>query len=249
MARGRLEGRRALVTGAARGIGLATAKRFCDEGAAVALADIRLEEVKERADELVFHGTTTAAIGLDVSDEASVESAFSQASAELGGLDVLVANAGVVHFRPIGDEELDPFQRVVAVNLVGVFLCFRAAARLFREQRRGVILATASQAGRHGYPSLGAYCASKFGVIGLVEALAKELGPHGVRVNCVAPGLIGTDMYELVAANAGRPLTDDVPLRRIGTPEEVAEVFAFLASERASYVSGATISIDGGEGT
>jgi NAD(P)-dependent dehydrogenase (short-subunit alcohol dehydrogenase family) len=249
MGTGLLEGRRALVTGAARGIGLSTARRFCEEGAAVALADIRLEEARSRAQELVVHGPKSIALEVDVSDEASVERCFAEAQEQLGGLDVLVANAGIARFGPLDEEELAAFERIVAVNLTGVFLCFRAAARLFRERRRGVILATASQAGRHGYANLGAYCASKFGVVGLVEALAKELGPYGVRVNCVAPGLVDTEMYELVVENAGRSLAEEVPMRRIGRPEEIAEVFAFLASDRASYVSGATIPIDGGEGS
>ena len=115
---------------------------------------------------------------------------MAEARDRLGGLEVLVANAGVLRMQSLVEEEVEAFRGVIEVNLLGVFLSFRAAARLFREQRRGVILATASQAGRHGYASLGAYCASKFGVVGLVEVLAKELGPFGVRVNCVAPGLI-----------------------------------------------------------
>jgi 3-oxoacyl-[acyl-carrier protein] reductase len=236
------------VTGAARGIGLATAQRFCEEGAAVALSDV-LGDAEERAAELRGNGHEAIAIRLDVAVEDEVERGVAEARDRLGGLDVLVANAGVVRTRSLVEEEVEAFRGVIEVNLLGVFLCFRAAARLFREQRRGVILATASQAGRHGYASLGAYCASKFGVVGLVEVLAKELGPFGVRVNCVAPGLIRTDMYDLVVENAGRPLGDDVPMRRIGEPAEVAEVLAFLASDRASYVSGATISIDGGEGS
>jgi 3-oxoacyl-[acyl-carrier protein] reductase len=240
-----LPGKRALVTGAARGIGLATARRFREEGAAVALADVDGRVLAEAAAGI----QGSVAVPFDVTDEHAVESGIATAAEQLGGLDVLVANAGIARFRPLPDEELEAFERVIAVNLVGVFLCLRASARIFRAQRSGVILATASQAGRHGYASLGAYCASKFGVVGLVEALAKDLAPYGVRVNCVAPGLIRTAMYDAVVQNAGRDLDDTVPMGRVGDPGEVAEVFAFLASDRASYVSGATVSIDGGEGS
>jgi NAD(P)-dependent dehydrogenase (short-subunit alcohol dehydrogenase family) len=240
-----LEGKRALVTGAARGIGLATARRFRDEGATVALSDVDRPALAKAA--AGIEGAVT--VPFDVTDENAVETGIATAAEELGGLDVLVANAGIVRFRPLPDEELEAFERVIAVNLVGVFLCLRGAAKILRAQRSGVILATASQAGRHGYAGLGAYCASKFGVIGLVESLAKELGPYGVRVNCVAPGLIRTGMYDAVVQNAGRELDDAVPMGRVGDPGEVAELLAFLASDRASYVSGATVSIDGGEGS
>jgi NAD(P)-dependent dehydrogenase (short-subunit alcohol dehydrogenase family) len=240
-----LEGKRALVTGAARGIGLATARRFRDEGATVALSDVDRPALAKAA--AGIEGAVT--VPFDVTDENAVETGIATAAEELGGLDVLVANAGIVRFRPLPDEELEAFERVIAVNLVGVFLCLRGAAKILRAQRSGVILATASQAGRHGYAGLGAYCASKFGVIGLVESLAKELGPYGVRVNCVAPGLIRTGMYNAVVQNAGRELDDAVPMGRVGDPGEVAELLAFLASDRASYVSGATVSIDGGEGS
>jgi NAD(P)-dependent dehydrogenase (short-subunit alcohol dehydrogenase family) len=240
------------VTGAARGIGLATARRLREEGAAVAVSDV-LPELAERAAEL-----GALAVPFDVTDEASVATGVAEAHAGLGGLDTLVAVAGVLHTSPVLEEELDAFRRVLEVNLIGTFLCCREAGRLFRKQGRGVILATSSQAGLHGYPHMAAYCASKFGVVALVEALAKELGPDGVRVNAVAPGLIATDMHEAhVAAVAGRLGTDPeearrrlvagVPLARAGTPEEVAEMFVFLASDRASYVSGATVRIEGGE--
>jgi NAD(P)-dependent dehydrogenase (short-subunit alcohol dehydrogenase family) len=247
-----LEGRRALVTGAARGIGLATARRFREEGATVAVSDV-LPELAGAASSI-----GAIAVPFDVTDEAAVEAGVPEAHARLGGLDTLVAVAGVLHMASVLEDDLDAFRRVLDVNLLGTFLCCRAAGRLFREQGRGVILATSSQAGLHGYPNMGAYCASKFGVIGLVEALAKELGPHGVRVNAVAPGLIATEMHDAhVAGVAGRLGTDPeqarrrlvagVPLGRAGTPEEVADVFVFLASDRASYISGATVRIEGGE--
>jgi len=171
---------------------------------------------------------------------------------------VLVANAGIVEAGPLLETDTQMFLRILDVNLTGVFFCMRAAGKLMREQGQGVILVTASQAGRHGYPGLGPYCASKFGVVGLVEVLAKELAADGVRVNCVAPGFIQTHMEDHVVENvasrrglgraeAYQAVLDTIPYGRAGLPEEVADAFVYLASDRASYVSGATLVVDGGE--
>jgi NAD(P)-dependent dehydrogenase (short-subunit alcohol dehydrogenase family) len=252
-----LAGRLALVTGAGSGIGLATARRFKSEGAEVCLADVREEAVSEAARELGAPYVT-----FDVTDEDSVERGVGQAESALGGLDVLVANAGVLVVGSIVDGTVADLRRVLDVNLVGVFLQYRAAARRFRDQGRGVILATASQAGRHGYANLGAYCASKFGVVALTESLAKELAPHGVRVNCVAPALVATTMQDDLAAGyataRGRGETAAavreamvrvVPVGRMADADEVARVLVFLASDLATYVSGVTVPIDAAECT
>jgi sorbitol-6-phosphate 2-dehydrogenase len=236
-----LTGRRALVTGAARGIGAATVERFRTEGAAVCGADLS--------------GTDLVC---DVTDEAAVARVFDAASEQLGGLDVLVANAGIVHTSLLADESLADFRRVLDVNLVGVFLCMREAARRFGEG--GVILATASQAGRHGYGNLASYCASKFGVVALTESLAKELAPRGIRVACVAPAIVDTPLQDQLQEGYARlggtsreavreALVADIPTGRVASPDEVARVFAFLASDLASYVSGVTVPIDAGECT
>jgi NAD(P)-dependent dehydrogenase (short-subunit alcohol dehydrogenase family) len=238
-----LEGRRALVTGAGRGIGAATVARFRAEGARVIGADL-----------------TGADVALDVTDEQQVRVVFDQADAELGGVNCVVANAGIVHTSAVADETLSDLRRVLDVNLIGVFLVLREAARRFPGRGGGVVLATASQAGRHGYEHLGSYCASKFAVIGLVEALAKELAPANVRVACVAPAIVDTPLQDAlqagyaahrgVAAQAVRDaLLRDVPIGRAADPAEVASVFAFLASDLASYVSGVTVPIDAGEGS
>lgn len=254
-AAGLLAGRHALVTGAARGIGLATARRFLEEGANVVLCDALAADVEAAAAEL-----GAVAVPFDVADEHAVEAGVAEAERLLGGLDVLVANAGILRQGPLLDQPLAEVRETLDVNLLGVLNCFRAAGSRFRDRGGGVLLATASQAGLHGYPGLGAYCASKFGVIALVETLAKELGPYGVRVNAVAPGLIETAMHRAhmagIAERAGRDAEDvrrrlvaGVPLGRPGEPAEVADAFVYLASGLASYVSGATIHIEGGECT
>jgi NAD(P)-dependent dehydrogenase (short-subunit alcohol dehydrogenase family) len=254
-----LSGRRALVTGAARGIGLATAQRFCEEGAAVALSDV-IPDLEPVVEELVAAGHEAVAVPFDVTDEDAVEAGVSEARERLGGLDTLVANAGILRFVPALDTSLELWRQILDVNLTGVFLCLRAAGRLFREQGRGVLLATSSQAGLRGYRGEAAYCASKFGVVGLVEVMAKELAPHGVRVNCVAPGTVDTPMQDLVveefASRTGgdtetgrKALLATIPFGRGSAPEEIANAFVYLASDLASYVSGATLVVDGGEGS
>ncbi len=236
-----LAGRRALVTGAGRGIGLATVERFRAEGATAIGCDL-----------------DGAELHCDVTDEAAVTAVFEAAAARLGGLDTVVANAGIVRTRALADETLADFRRVLDVNLVGVFLTMREAAR--RLEQGGVILATASQAGRHGFAELGAYCASKFAVVGLVETLAKELAPRRIRVACVAPAIVDTQMqdalqegYALERGTTRERVRDGimrtVPTGVAATPDEVARVFAFLASDLASYISGATIAVDAGECT
>jgi NAD(P)-dependent dehydrogenase (short-subunit alcohol dehydrogenase family) len=238
---GLLAGRRALVTGAARGIGRATVERFRAEGAAVCGADL-----------------ADADLVCDVTDEAAVSAMFDAAEARLDGLDVVVANAGIVHTSLLANESLHDFRRVLDVNLIGVFLCMREAARRFPARGGGVILATASQAGRHGYRNLGSYCASKFAVVALTETLAKELAPQGVRVACVAPAIVDTPMQDALQEGYARDrgiaretirtgIVGRIPTGRPADPAEVADVFAFLASDLASYVSGVTVPIDAGE--
>jgi NAD(P)-dependent dehydrogenase (short-subunit alcohol dehydrogenase family) len=238
-----LTGRRALVTGAASGIGRATVERFRAEGAAVVGCDL-----------------AGADLVCDVTDEAAVAAAFDAAERQLGGLDVAVANAGIVHTAALADETVADLRRVLDVNLVGVFLILREAARRFPARGGGVILATASQAGRHGFTTLGSYCASKFAVVGLCESLAKELAPAGVRVACVAPAIVDTPLQDALQEGYAEHLgtsraairaaiLSDVPVGRAAAPDEVARVFAFLASDLASYVSGVTVPIDAGECT
>jgi NAD(P)-dependent dehydrogenase (short-subunit alcohol dehydrogenase family) len=232
-----LHGRRALVTGAAAGIGAATVARFRAEGAEVFGVDAAPD-----------HRGVIA----DVTDPGQMAAAIESA----GELDVCVANAGVSLVEPFLEGGIHSWRRVLEVNLVGVMVTFQAAARAM--PRGGRLLATASIAGIHGEPNAAAYCSSKAGVIALVKTLSIELAPRGITVNAVAPGQIATGMnrrdLELAAEREGRPADDllrehlagRVPAGRLGEPEEVASVLAFLASD-AGFVNGEVIRVDGGE--
>jgi NAD(P)-dependent dehydrogenase (short-subunit alcohol dehydrogenase family) len=235
---GSLEGRRALVTGAAAGIGAATVARFRAEGARVVGVDA----------DPAYSGVVA-----DVTDPDQIAAAVLAA----GELDICVANAGISLMQPFLDGDLGSWERVLRVNLLGVMNTLQLAALAM--PRGGRLLATASIAGLHGEPAASAYGASKAGVIGLVRSLAVELGPRGFTVNAVAPGQIDTRMnatdLETVSRREGRPaaellrahLDQRVPARRLGTPEEVAGLFAFLASDAAAFITGEVIRIDGGE--
>jgi NAD(P)-dependent dehydrogenase (short-subunit alcohol dehydrogenase family) len=240
---GRLAGRTALVTGGRRGIGAATAARLRAEGAEVAVVDVVAAEGVHQA---------------DITDPEAMRAAVERA-AHGGRLDVCVANAGVFAGTPLVASELDEWRRVIEVNLVGTAVTFQAAARaMVADGGGGRLLATASVAAFSGTEGATAYCASKAGVVGLVSCLAVELGPHGITVNAVAPGEIETEQNRAfiadIAAREGIG-PDDVrarwvagtPVRRLGEPEDVAGVFAFLASDDAAFVTGQTIVADGGK--
>ena len=253
-----LEGKRVFVTGAARGIGEATARRFCEEGARVVLTDVDGGGAEVAATALRKEGHEAHGEALDVTEEASVKRSLAGAADRLGGLDIAVANAGILSLGSIDELTLAEFERTLRVNVVGTFVTLKYAAPHLRAAGGGVLLCTASQAGVHGYPEMSAYCASKFAVVGLAESLAQELASDGIRVCAVAPGITETEMYRQLVqdrarlwgvdeAQADERIRETVPVGRTATPEDVANAFVYLASPQAGYVSGVALVLDGGE--
>jgi 3-oxoacyl-[acyl-carrier protein] reductase len=239
----RLQGKVALITGGAQGIGRATAERFAREGAIVVIADLNLPRGEEVAATI---GEGAFALELDVSDAASVQAAVERVLAQEGRVDILVNNAGITRDARTVKMTEEQFDAVVAVNLKGVWLCSRAVAPAMIARGSGVILNASSIVGLAGNFGQANYAATKAGVIAMTKTLARELGPSGIRVNAVAPGFIATDMVATVPAKVVQALEERTPLRRLGRPEEVAAVYAFLASDDASFINGAVISVDGG---
>ena len=254
-----LQGKVACVTGAAGGIGLAIARRFAEEGAAVVLGDREVAAVERAADGLRQAGHAAEAAAVDVTDEASVERFLARALEIHGRVDVAVANAGVLFTAPVVETPREQWDRLLAVNLTGVFLTGKVFGRHLQQQGTGGrIICTASKVGKRAEADIGAYSATKFGVIGLVQSMALELGPAGITVNAVCPGDVDTDMLAKVAEDRGRArgeskesvlraMAERVPLgRRLTDPREVADAYVFLASPLANHVTGSTVDVTGG---
>jgi 3alpha(or 20beta)-hydroxysteroid dehydrogenase len=241
---GRLAGKVALVTGAAQGQGAAAARAFVAEGAKVVIADIVDDAGKALADEL---GESAYYRHLDVTSEADWESAVAEAAETFGHVDVLVNNAGILIFTELARTTLEEYQRVIGVNQVGTFLGMRAVADHMAERGGGSIVNSSSIEGLGGMPLLVAYSASKFAIRGMTKVAAMELGPKGIRVNSVHPGMIDTGMIRDVAGPEGLEWGGSkVPLKRVGTPEDVAGLYVFLASDESSYCTGGEFVCDGG---
>ena len=243
----RLKNKVAMITGGSRGIGFATAQAFLREGATViitassqASADKAVSQLKEQ-----FPGSTVAGISPDLSSLESVRNAFVVATAQYGCLDILVNNAGVSESTPFLQYTEKNFNKVMDLNVKGVFNATRAAVDCMVARGSGVILSTSSMVSISGQPSGFAYPASKFAVNGLTVSLARELGPKGIRVNAVAPGITETDMMKAVPQEVIGPMIDRIPLRRLEKPEDIANAFVFLASDEASYITGVVLSVDG----
>ncbi|MEF9943835.1 MAG: beta-ketoacyl-ACP reductase [Burkholderiaceae bacterium] len=246
----RLQGKVAIITGGAQGIGFSTCERFLAEGAIVALADVRPEAVTAAVNELKAgaKGLADKVEGyvVDVTDRAQIDTMVAAVKARHGRIDVLVNNAGITmdaRLQKMSDEQFD---RVIEVNLKGTYNCARAVVDTMTSQGFGVILNASSVVGIYGNFGQTNYAASKFGVIGFVKTWARELGPKGIRVNAVAPGFIATPILHTIPDKVLEQMNERVPLKRLGRPEEVASVYAFLASDDASYVNGAVIEVSGG---
>ncbi|MEV7571359.1 3-oxoacyl-ACP reductase FabG [Streptomyces tanashiensis] len=242
----------AVVTGAGRGIGAATAKRLAADGAAVVALDLTEGDAADTVAAIRAAGGRALAVGCDVTDSAQVDAAIDRAVAEYGRLDVLVNNAGVLRDNMLFMMSDDDWDTVVDVHLRGAFLCSRAAQRHMRRQGSGKIVNLSSVAadGNRGQAN---YAAAKAGVQGLTRTLAIELGPYGINVNAIAPGFVATAMTDQTARRTGadpedfrRAAAARSPLRRVGSPEDIAAVVSFLASDDAAYVTGQTIHVDGG---
>ncbi len=248
----RLQGKSAIVTGAASGIGRASAKLFAAEGAAVMAVDRDADAVAQVAAEITAAGGRAAAFGADAGDEAQVRAFIAAAAAEFGGLDIVYANAGISGgLVPLLEQTVEQWQETLRVNLLGPFLAIKHAAPLMIEKGRGAIVCTASVAGLRANAAGSPYSASKAGVISLVQTAANALSGSGVRVNAVCPGLIETGMTKPLFDHARSRGTEDRigqlnPTERAGVPEEIAAMALFLASDEASYVNGQAIAVDGG---
>jgi 3-oxoacyl-[acyl-carrier protein] reductase len=242
----RLLGKVSLITGAAQGIGLATAKKFAQEGAKVVVCDIHAEAVNAAVAQCQALDAQVEGHTMDVTQRDQVDAVVAAVLARHGRIDVLVNNAGITQDARLQNMTQAQFDRVIDVNLRGVFHCAQAVANTMVAQGRGVILNASSVVGIYGNFGQTNYAASKFGVIGFTKTWSRELGPKGVRVNAVAPGFIATPILNTIPEKVIAEMAQRVPLRRLGQPEEIANVYAFLASDEASYINGEVIEVSGG---
>ena len=243
----RLLNKVAIITGGSRGIGYATAEAFLREGATVIITASSPANAEKAASKLreAFPNGKAEGISPDLSSMESVKNAFRAVIEKFGRIDILVNNAGVSESTPFENYTEELFDKVNDLNVKGVFIATKVASEYMIPQKSGVILSTSSMVSITGQPSGFAYPASKFAVNGLTISLARELGPKGIRVNAVAPGITETDMMKAVPKEIIDPMIARIPLRRLGQPEDIANAFVFLASEEASYITGVILSVDG----
>lgn len=242
-----LKGKVAVVTGGTRGIGYAVVRKYLEAGASVALCGSKPATANAALGKLLFElpEAKILAIAPDLTDSSSVENAFNEVLARFGRFDILVNNAGISQSLPLNEYSDEEMDKILDLNLKAVFVCCRAAARLM-EASGGVILNTSSVVSLYGQPSGCLYPTTKFAVNGLTKSLSRELAPRGIRVNAVAPGVTRTDMVANLPEAMIKPLVARIPIGRVGEPDEVADAFLFLASDMASYITGAVLPVDGG---
>lgn len=240
-----LKGKTAVVTGGTRGIGLAVVKKYLENGANVVLTGSRQETVDKAMESLTEYKDRVMGICPDLANAGEIADAFAKVKETYGSLDILVNNAGISARESLYDYKPEDFAKIMNLNVNAIFICSQAAAKIMKEQGGGVILNTSSMVSLYGQSAGVGYPASKFAVNGLTKSLARELGRDHIRVNAVAPGVTRTDMVAALPAEMVERISAPIPLGRIGEPEEVADAFLFLASDMASYVTGAILSVDG----
>jgi len=246
-----LKGKTAIITGSRRGIGRAAALKLARLGCAVVISDISKEDSEKVVEEIKKLNGKAIAIKCDVSQEKDVETLIQETLKNFGRIDILVNNAGICQAKPFLEMTEEEWEKTININLKGYFLCARACAKEMAKQKCGVIINIASiamgQIGS-GFPGLTHYCASKGGIVAMAEAMALELAPLNIRVNCIAPGAIDTPMVAAVKEDIKslEASLAKIPLGRLGRPEEIANVIAFLASEESSYLTGSVVIADGG---
>lgn len=241
----RLKDKVAIITGGARGIGKATAKLFCENGAKVQIWDV-LPDGAEVVNELRKSGFDVSFNQVNVVSFDEVESAVLALKKKLGSIDILINNAGITRDSSLLKMTLDQWQQVINVNLNGVFNCTKAVAAIMKEQGNGRIISASSIVGIYGNFGQTNYVASKSAVIGMTKTWAKELGRYGITVNCIAPGFIETEMTAGIPDEYRKPMIEKIPVKRAGQPQDIANGYLYLASDEASFVNGICLSIDGG---
>ncbi len=242
----RLQNKVSIITGAAQGIGLATALKFAREGAIVVVVDMKPEAVEAAVAQCQALGAQAVGHAVNVTDRAAVDAMVAAVRERYGRIDVLVNNAGITRDARLQKMTIEQFDAVIDVNLRAVFHCSQAVTDTMIEQGSGVILLASSVVGIYGNYGQTNYAASKFGVIGYAKTWSRELGPKGIRVNAVAPGFVDTPILGTVPDKVLQHMKEQVPLGRLARPEEIANVYAFLASDEASYINGAVIEVAGG---
>jgi 3-oxoacyl-[acyl-carrier protein] reductase len=238
----RLKDKVAIITGAAKGIGFSTAQRFAEEGAIVILTDMNLESVKGAAADI----PSAQAYAMNVTDRASIQAAVDQVMQKHGRIDILINNAGITQDARLVKMTEAQFDAVIDVNLKGVFNCTQLIVPHMLEAKSGAIVNASSVVGIYGNFGQTNYSATKFGVIGFTKTWARELGPKGIRVNAICPGFIATEMIKAMPENILQDIERRSWLGRLGTPEEIANVYLFLASNEASFINGVALEVSGG---
>lgn len=242
----RLENKVAVITGGAQGIGKATVEKFLKEGAKVIIWDVDDSKGSAFVEELATHGFAAKFMKVNVAKLNEVENSVTQIISEYGQIDILVNNAGILRDATLMKMTAEQWQQVIDVNLTGVFNCTKAAAPYMIEKQYGRIINATSVVGLYGNFGQTNYVATKSGVIGMTKVWARELGRKGINVNAIAPGFIATEMVASMPEKVINMMKEKTPLGRLGTPEDIANAYCFLASDEASYINGTVLSVDGG---